>query len=156
MHEFRKLIIISRSFIRKIIIFQYYHSKTWWTNTASQPRDLNLQQVWKPSISYLRFFYFVQVLYEKLEHMLVQRYETCITKRKMVFKVSSLEFHSIKKGILFTYIKRNIVSLYNVIFMRVYLVCWCTRHNYNQRQWLWDLQCHTYRILHLQSNKLVV
>ena len=42
-------------------------------------------------------FYFVHVLYKKLLHLLGQRRQTCVTKRKRVFEVSLLEFQGSKR-----------------------------------------------------------
>ena len=75
----------------------------------------------------------------------------------MVFDISLLGSHSTKKGIFFVYHKNFRSYLRTMLFLvRVSLVHCRTHHNHIQNQWLCDMKCHTYNMLHLQSNKLVI
>ena len=75
----------------------------------------------------------------------------------MGFVVSSLEYHSIKKGILFTCPTNTILYLRKMLFwMRSSLVRWRTCHNLVQKQCLCARHCSTNHILYLQGNKLAI
>ena len=51
---------------------------------------------------------------------------------------------------------RNIISSYDVVLMKVYLVCWHINHNHMQKRWLYDRLCNTYLMIHLQGKKLAI
>ena len=57
----------------------------------------------KPSVSHLRVLFCPYIVRKDTAHVGTKAL-ICVTKRKRVFMVSSLEFHSIKKGILCTYL----------------------------------------------------
>ena len=52
--------------------------------------------------------------------------------------------------------KHNIVSSYDVVSDDIFLVLWHTHQNHIQKQWLCELQCNTYHMIHLQRNKLAI
>ena len=56
----------------------------------------------KPSVSNLRVLFCPCVSRKATAHVV-----TCVAKRKRIFVVSSLEFHSIKKGSLSTYVVKG-------------------------------------------------
>ena len=92
----------------------------------------------KPSVLYLHVLFCPFVVQKYTAYVWTKSLNMCHQAQK-VLEVSSLECHTIKKGILFTYHTNIRLYLCTIsFFMRVYLVLWCAFHNHIQKQQICD------------------